>query len=155
MQATAEPSVFVEREIFIAARPETVWELLADARQMIRWMGLTAVLDPHPGGTYRVEVIPGHVASGEIVEIDAPRRLVHTWGWEQGDSVVPPGSSTVIWELVPREDGTLLRLTHRDLPSAAAAASHTHGWEHYLGRLTQLGAGADPGPDPWITGDRV
>jgi uncharacterized protein YndB with AHSA1/START domain len=28
-------------------------------------------------------VIPGSTAVGEFVEIDPPRRLVHTWGWEE------------------------------------------------------------------------
>ncbi len=143
----------VEREIVIASRPETVWEFLVDPRQVIRWMGQAATFDLRPGGHYRVEVIPGHVASGEFVEIDAPRRLVYTWGWEPGhDSAVPPGSTTVVFELLPRGEGTLLRFTHRDLPNAAAAASHAHGWEHYLERLTVIASGADPGPDPWISG---
>ena len=58
MDATAE-STTVVREIAIAARPETVWELLVDPDQAVRWMGMTASFDLRPGGTYRVEVIPG------------------------------------------------------------------------------------------------
>lgn len=150
MDATTE-SISVEREIAIAASPETVWELLVDPDLAIRWMGQVATLDVRPGGGYRVEVIPGHTASGEFVEVDRPRRLVHTWGWE-GESGVPPGSSTVEYELVPNGDGTLLRFTHRDLPSAEAAESHAHGWDHYLERLETAAAGGDPGPDPWISG---
>ena len=148
----AETNTLVEREIFIAAKPETVWQLLVDPRQMIRWMGLTAVLDPRPGGTYRVEVIPGRIASGQVVEIAAPRRLVHTWGWEQEGTSVPPGSTTVTFELLPHDDGTLVRFTHSDLPHAAAAASHAQGWQHYLERLSMLAGGSDPGADSWITG---
>jgi uncharacterized protein YndB with AHSA1/START domain len=150
VDATTE-RISVEREIAIAASPETVWELLVDPDLAIRWMGQVATLDVRPGGGYRVEVIPGHTASGEFVEVDRPRRLVHTWGWE-GESGVPPGSSTVEYELVPNGDGTLLRFTHRDLPSAEAAESHAHGWDHYLERLETAAAGGDPGPDPWISG---
>jgi uncharacterized protein YndB with AHSA1/START domain len=150
VDATTE-SISVEREIAIAASPETVWELLVDPDLAIRWMGQVATLDVRPGGGYRVEVIPGHTASGEFVEVDRPRRLVHTWGWE-GESGVPPGSSRVEYELVPNGDGTLLRFTHRDLPSAEAAESHAHGWDHYLERLETAAAGGDPGPDPWISG---
>jgi uncharacterized protein YndB with AHSA1/START domain len=150
VDATTE-SISVEREIAIAASPETVWELLVDPDLAIRWMGQVATLDVRPGGGYRVEVIPGHTASGEFVEVDRPRRLVHTWGWE-GESGVPPGSSTVEYELVPNGNGTLLRFTHRDLPSAEAAESHAHGWDHYLERLETAAAGGDPGPDPWISG---
>ncbi|HKD32338.1 MAG TPA: SRPBCC domain-containing protein [Gaiellaceae bacterium] len=150
MDATTE-SISVEREIAIAASPQTVWELLVDPESTMRWMGQSATFDLRSGGEYRVEVIPGHVASGEFVEIGPPRRLVHTFGWE-GETGVPPGSSIIEYELIPSGDGTLLRFTHRDLPNAEAAESHAHGWDHYLERLTAVGTGGDPGPDPWISG---
>jgi uncharacterized protein YndB with AHSA1/START domain len=152
MEQTTE-QVTIERELEIAASPETVWAFLVDPEKAVRWMGVSARLDPRPGGEYRVVVLPGHTASGEFVELDPPRRLVFTWGWEpEGDepNVVPPGSSTIEIELVPRGDRTLLRFTHRDLPTAASAESHGHGWDHYLGRLEAASAGRDPGPDPWL-----
>lgn len=152
MDAVAE-STTIERELVIAARPETIWELLTDPQQAIRWMGCTASFDLRRGGAYRVEVIPGNVAAGQFVEIDPPRRLVYTWGWESGKATsIPPGSSTVTFELEPRGEGTLLRFSHRDLPNVAAVASHTHGWEHYLERLAIVAAGGEAGPDPWTTG---
>ena len=152
MDATTE-TIVVERELEIDASPETVWELLTDEREATRWMGQAAEFDLRPGGVYRVAVIPGNTASGAFVEIDPPRRLVFTWGWEEGSSSsVPPGSSTVEFELAPSGDGTLLRFRHSGLPSAEAAASHGHGWDHYLARLAGAAAGGDPGVDPWTTG---
>jgi len=145
----------LERELTIEASPETVWEFLVDPVKATAWMGQSASFDPRPGGLYRVDVIPGHTALGEFVELDPPRRLVYTWGWEKGESgpnAVPPGSSTIEIELVPEGDGTRLRFVHRDLPDTEATASHGHGWDHYLARLTAAAAGSDPGPDPWISG---
>jgi uncharacterized protein YndB with AHSA1/START domain len=155
MEATTETTL-VEREIAIAARPETVWQFLVDPDKAVRWMGQAVSFDPRPGGLYRVEVIAGNTARGEFVELDPPRRLVHTWGWEPGENganAVPPGSTTVEIELVPDGDGTTLRFTHRGLPSAEAAQSHAHGWDHYLARLVIAAPGGDPGPDPWLTGE--
>ena len=51
MDATAE-STTVVREIAIAARPETVWELLVDPEQAVRWMGMTAPRRRHPTRTW-------------------------------------------------------------------------------------------------------
>jgi uncharacterized protein YndB with AHSA1/START domain len=146
----------VQRTIAIDASPETVWQFLIDPEKTTAWWGLTASFDPRPGGAYRIEVIPGHTASGEFVELDEPRRLVYTWGWEAGEdgpNPVPPGSSTVEIELASDGAGTVLNFTHRDLPSTEAADSHSKGWDHYLERLAVAAAGGDPGPDPWLSGE--
>ena len=50
--------------------------------------------------------------------------------------------------LIEQPDGTLLRLTHSGLPNAEQCARHAEGWAHYLGRLAEVAAGRDPGPDP-------
>jgi uncharacterized protein YndB with AHSA1/START domain len=153
---SATETTSLERVLAIDASPETVWEFLVDPDKLTRWMGLQASVDLRPGGSYRFEVIPGHTASGEFVELDPPRRLVYTWGWEPGEDgpgPVPPGSSTVEIELQPDGRGTQLRFTHRDLPNAEAAESHAHGWDHYLERLVIAAGGGDPGRDPWLSGE--
>ena len=153
MATRADETTRVDRELAIAASPETVWEFLVDPDKAIRWMGQTASFDARPGGEYVCVVIPGHTARGEFVEVDPPRRLVFTWGWEGEGNPVPPGSSTIEFELTPDGDGTLLRFSHYNLPSAETVASHAHGWDHYLGRLGTAAGGGDPGRDPWIDGD--
>jgi uncharacterized protein YndB with AHSA1/START domain len=150
--ASATESVAIERELVIAASPETVWEFLVDPAKSGSWMGQQSWSEPRVGGAYRVEVIPGHIASGEYLEVDAPRRLVHTWGWE-GDHPVGPGSTRVEYELTPEGDGTRLRFAHTGLPTEESKTSHTHGWDHYLGRLEIVAGGGDVGPDPWLSGE--
>jgi uncharacterized protein YndB with AHSA1/START domain len=151
MDATTE-ATSIERQLSIAANLETVWEFLVEPDKMTRWMGTSATLEAHVGGLYRCDVIPGRTALGEVIEVDAQRRLVFTWGWENNDGV-PPGSSTIEIELTPQGEGTSLRFVHRDLPSAEAAKSHTHGWAHFLPRLEIAAGGGDPGEDPWLTQD--
>ena len=133
MDATTE-TTSIEREIAIAASRETVWEFLVDPDKAILWMGERATFDLRAGGAWMVDVIPGHTASGAE------------------ENRVPPGSSTIEIELVPAGAGTTLRFTHRDLPGAETAASHAHGWDHYLERLAVAAAGGDAGRDPWLDG---
>lgn len=149
MASTTE-AIAVVREVVIAASAETIWPFLVDPAKLVGWMGLTASLDPRAGGRYRVEVLPGKVVLGEFVEVDPPRRLVHTWGWADGAGTVPPGSTTVTFDLIARGDGTLLRVTHAGLPQAEAASSHARGWDHYLPRLAALATDVDLAIDPWI-----
>jgi uncharacterized protein YndB with AHSA1/START domain len=149
MDAATDTTVY-ERTLAIDASQETVWEFLVDPEKLMRWKGINADLDAQPGGTFRCEVIPGHIARGEYVEIDKPNRLVFTWGWD-GSADVPPGSSTIVIELASDGEGTSLRFVHKDLPNAEAIASHAHGWDHYLPRLETAAGGGDPGADPWVT----
>jgi uncharacterized protein YndB with AHSA1/START domain len=149
MDAATDTTVY-ERTLAIDASPETVWDFLVDPEKLMRWKGINADLDTQPGGIFRCEVIPGHIARGEYVEIDKPNKLVFTWGWD-GSEDVPPGSSTIVIELASDGDGTSLRFVHQDLPNAEAIASHAHGWDHYLPRLETAAGGGDPGEDPWVT----
>ncbi len=142
--------VCVQREVYLAAGPDRVWVMLTDPEAATGWMGVSARIDPRPGGVYRVEVVPGEVVEGEVLVAERPTRLVHTWGWVGAGSAVPPGTTAVAYELVPLDGGTLLRLTHRELPSLRAAGSHSRGWAHYLERLTAVAAVGDAGPDPWV-----
>ena len=137
----------IVREMHIDAAPETVFEFFTDPAKYVRWKGKLARLDPRPGGRYEVDVTDEALARGEFVEVDPPRRVVFTWGWEGSDNV-PPGSSTVEIVLEPDGEGTLLRLTHRDLPSVEEREQHSMGWDHFLGRLVIAAGGGDPGPDP-------
>jgi uncharacterized protein YndB with AHSA1/START domain/DNA-binding transcriptional ArsR family regulator len=139
-----------EREVRIAARPDTIFPFLVDPAMMVRWMGVDVSLDPRPGGVYRVNINGRDVVSGHFVEVVPNSRVVFTWGWEGENVLVPPGASTVEITLSEDGDGTLLRLRHLNLP-AAERDSHLLGWDHFLSRLVAVSEGRDPGSDAWAT----
>jgi uncharacterized protein YndB with AHSA1/START domain len=130
----------IERVITIHAKPETVFRLLTDGGEYVRWKGENAQLDPRPGGAFRV-TFPNRtdVVAGQFVEVIPSRRVVFTWGWEN-NPLVPPGRSTVEIDLEPAGDSTRLRLVHRGLP-LEGLASHTEGWDFFLPRLTAVAEG--------------
>ena len=131
----------IERVIDIAASPETVFTLLTDPVEYVKWKGRLADLDPRPGGRFHV-TFKDTAVRGEYVEVVKDRRVVFTWGWE-GNEMVPPGSSTVEIDLEPTGSGTRLRLVHRGLPDGAVT-SHTEGWDYFLPRLVDVAAGREP-----------
>lgn len=137
----------VVREVRIRARPETIFPFFTDPARYVRWMGRLATLDARPGGTYRVTLNEQDIARGEFVEVVPYRRIVFTWGWEAPGNPVGPGSTTVVVDLIPDGDGTIVRLTHRGLPEGARPV-HQAGWSLYLERLAIAAQGGDPGPDP-------
>ena len=141
---TAEPLI---REIDIEATPETVFEFFVDPAKLIRWLAVEATLDPRPGGVCR-QVHTGagpehrqYYMEGEFLEVDAPKRVVFTWGFSNPDAVVRPGGSTVEVTLSPIDTGTRVRLVHRGLP-ADAVADHSGGWTTMLARLAEAARGA-------------
>jgi uncharacterized protein YndB with AHSA1/START domain len=141
----------VEREVLIEAEPETVFAFFTDPEKMARWLGVSATLDPRPGGVFRVNPAPDSAVEGNYVEVSPCTRVVFTWGYPHlpgfDESPLPPGSSTVEVELVPEGEATRVRLTH--LGPDRLAVFHRQGWANYLARLADAAAGRDPGPDPF------
>ena len=143
-----QEALIVRRETHVAAPPAAVFALLTDPEKILRWMGTEAQVEPQPGGLYLLNVTGARVARGSFREVVPVHRLAYSFGWD-GDEVVPPGSSLVEIDLLDQPPGTLLRFTHSGLPNAEQCAGHAEGWAHYLDRLVEVGAGRDPGPDPW------
>ena len=145
MAVESERVVEIERRI--DAPREVVFVYLTDPDKYTKWMGMTADLDPRPGGVYRVRMNSDLIAVGEYLAVEPPSRVVFTWGWE-GDEVVSPGSTRVEITLREDGDGTILRLRHTGFPTGQGAARHREGWNLYVERLSQAAPGGDPGPDP-------
>jgi uncharacterized protein YndB with AHSA1/START domain len=137
--------LMVRRETQIAAPPATVFAFLTDPEKILSWMGTEAKTELHPGGLYLVNV-RGRNARGSFREVVPVHRLAYSFGWD-GSAEVPPGSSLVEIDLIDRDGGTLLRMTHSGLPSAAQCEGHAKGWAHYHSRLAVAAEGRDPGVD--------
>jgi uncharacterized protein YndB with AHSA1/START domain len=138
------------QQLVINADAESVFQMFVDPAQFGLWMAEGATLDAKTGGVVRWTHPNGDSVSGQFVELDRPRRIVFTYGWECSEVEIPPGSTTVEIDIVAQEDGsTLLTLRHRGLEDRAADA-HQGGWRHYLDRLRRAAAGDDVGPDPWV-----
>jgi uncharacterized protein YndB with AHSA1/START domain len=123
----------------LAASPQRVWQAWTDPALLGRWfrpdpeLDLTVSADVRVGGAFTV-AIGSHVAVGEYLEVDPPRRLAFTWRWRDLDS--PAG--LVVVELAPSGEGTALVLTHSGLLDQTDADNHAQGWEGLLSRLPDV-----------------
>jgi uncharacterized protein YndB with AHSA1/START domain len=124
-------------ELTIAAPAAVVWELLTTAEGLKRWVGPEATAVPEPGGELRWVHPDGATVVGRFVELVPHRRVVFTYGWEDGRMGVPPESTTVEIELTERDGVTTVRLEHHGLPPAVVD-DHERGWEYFLGVLRDV-----------------
>lgn len=145
----------LERSLNIQAPPETVFAFFQDSARWAKWWGAGSTIDPKPGGDVYIKH-PGSVESGgKVLEIDAPRRIVFTYGFMSGDPI-PPGSSRVTIELTEQRGGTHLVLTH-DVPSENVRDDHVQGWRFQLSLFAnvvadEVNANATRYVDLWFQG---
>jgi uncharacterized protein YndB with AHSA1/START domain len=121
----------LERTVLIRAQRETVFRYFTETERFAAWWGAGSTIDARPGGPLLIRHANGVLASGEVVEVAPPERIVFTYGYEDPARPVRPGGSRVVVTLQERTDGTLLHLRH-ELPSAAARDQHVQGWRYQL-----------------------
>jgi len=137
-----------ETSIDIDAPPDVVWEHLVTVDGLSAWMGERVDVEPTAGGRFAMHV-HGSEIRGRFVEVDAPRRLVLTWG-VLGSADHPPGSSAVEFQLAQLDCGTRVTLKHTGLPTRSTAL-HAAGWAYFLPRLAAVASGVRPEDVDWNT----
>lgn len=124
--ASVEIKAPLERTFRAISSPEIAkWWGAPDLYRVTEWTGELKV-----GGQWRSTGVdrdgkPFEVG-GEFLEIEPPRKVVHTWKpkWIDG----PP--TTVTYMLDPIDGGTRVTIKHEGFGAASdACRSHTEGWE--------------------------
>lgn len=121
----AELTETLDRVVEICAPRETVFRFFTDSERFARWWGEGSRIDARPGGALTIRYPNGQTASGQVLEVDQPRRIVFTY--------VMPGevSSDVTITLEEVKAGTLLRLRHA-FSSAKIRDQFVQGWRYQL-----------------------
>ena len=122
--------------------PERVWRALTERAELSRWHPTPFELEPVAGGSvsFVSEEAGVEMPDGEVTEYDPPQVLAHTWGEDE-----------LRWELLPREDGCLLVLTHT-FDDRFKAARDAAGWHQCL---DALGSALDGTTAPQEDGGRL
>jgi len=124
-------------EIYIKTTPERLWEALTDPAIRAKYnFGSGAYSDWTPGARIelRAEKADGLVGEGEVLEVDPPRRLVHTMIANFSDEARAEGTSRVTYEIEPVGDSCRLLLIHDQMRDGANEQLYG-GWPMILSGL--------------------
>jgi uncharacterized protein YndB with AHSA1/START domain len=120
-------------EVYIRTTPDKVWHALTDGAMTKQYYFGTAIAsDWKPGSPYQMLTEDGfNMVSGEVLEIDAPRKLVLTFQPHWDEEAEKAGYTTqVTYEIEPLgPDMVKLTTTHEGLdPSLKITAGFRDGW---------------------------
>lgn len=127
----------------VAAGPQRVFKALTGF-EVIAWWIRPGIFNTSEwagevrvGGPWRAAGTGGgkpYALEGTFLEIDSPRRLVHTW-----KAVGAPGEPTrVIYRLDPVVGGTRITLHHVGFASSAVCTNTCLGWEASFEQLASF-----------------
>lgn len=122
--------------IYIEAPIEKVWAALTEGEHTRLYWSRFVQSDWRPGS--RVEFLRADKSrlshDGEVIEIDAPRRLVMTFDVTPEGMREPP--SRVTYELSEADGATRLAVTHEGFPpDSAVLKAVANGWPAILSSL--------------------
>jgi uncharacterized protein YndB with AHSA1/START domain len=120
----------LDRTVVIQARPQTVFSFFTDSERWASWWGKGSTIDPRTGGRMFIRHPNGIEASGEVVDVMPPERIVFTYGFASGNPI-PPGSSRVTIRLEPAGLATRLHLSH-EFAEETVRDEHVQGWRYQL-----------------------
>jgi len=126
-------------EIEIATTPERLWQALTDPEQTRKYFhGALSRSDWTVGSRWTSESEEGEVyLDGEILEIDPPRRLVHTFRVVHEPTAAAEAPSKVEWQITQVGDKCRLTMVHTGRGPATREYT-SGGWETILGGLKEL-----------------
>jgi uncharacterized protein YndB with AHSA1/START domain len=129
MTMTALPH-HLNRTVVIEASPQLVFSFFTESDKWAAWWGSGSTIEPTTGGRMFIRHPNGIEASGEVLEVVPPERIVFTYGFASGEPM-PPGSSRVTIRLEPIALGTRLHLFH-EFAEPKARDEHVQGWRYQL-----------------------
>jgi uncharacterized protein YndB with AHSA1/START domain len=137
---TAERSSFVY-VTYIRTTPEKLWSALTK-QDFIRqyWFDMSIQCAWEKGSPWKMSFPDGRLAdTGEILEIDAPRRMVIKWQHEWKPELKAEGPSLCTIELEPQGDAVKLSITHEmERPEAKLITAVSGGWPRIVSNLKSL-----------------
>jgi uncharacterized protein YndB with AHSA1/START domain len=129
--------------VFVRATPEQLWDAITKPEFTSKYF-YGSVIDStyEPGAPYigwSTDRSQQYV-DGEVIEADAPRKLVTTWRATYDPDLAAEPASRVTWEIEPSGEGvTKLTVVHDELEASPKTAENVAGgWSFVLSGLKTL-----------------
>jgi uncharacterized protein YndB with AHSA1/START domain len=126
---------------YIRTTPEILWDHLTKPEfTRLYWQGVSAESDWKAGASWQLRFEDGRIAdTGEVVEVDRPRRLVVKWRNEFMPELTAEGYSRARFELEPIGEMVKLTITHEiDRTGSKFIQAVSNGWPIVLASLKSL-----------------
>jgi uncharacterized protein YndB with AHSA1/START domain len=144
----------IEREIFVEASPEVVFEVITQPEHLREWWPDEVTLEAVPGAEGEL-VFNRRDGDGAfhvpltVLELDPPRLFSFRWGYEAGETPAVGNSYLVTFDLEPSATGTTVRMTETGFRERGWEIAkleetyndHVEGWDMFIPRLGRYGAG--------------
>ncbi|MGO8792800.1 MAG: SRPBCC family protein [Terriglobia bacterium] len=127
--------------IYIRTTPEKLWDALTQPEfTRAYWSGCWHDTSWEQGSSWKLTIPDGRVGdSGQVVEIDKPKRFVLTWQNQFLPEMRAEGYSRCLFELEPKGDMVKLTITHEiDKPQSKLIEGVAGGWPIILSSLKSL-----------------
>lgn len=129
-------------EVYIRTTPDKIWQALTDGKTSKQYFyGGTLKSDWKVGSSMDLvdDEAGTTMLANKILEIDPPRKLVHTFSAQHEDQVKKDRPSRVTWLIEPMGDVVKLTVTHDNFDGETATyKSVRSGWGPVLSGLKTI-----------------
>ena len=126
---------------YIKTTPEELWAALTTSEFIKKyWFGMNFETDWKVGSPWKLIFPDGRIAdTGEIVEIDRPRRIVLKWRNEFRPELTAEGYARCLIELEPQDGAVKLTISHAiERANSKLIEAVSGGWPRILSNLKSL-----------------
>lgn len=136
----ATNTIVVERKLHHPA--EKVWRALTQGHLIEEWL-MSNDFQAVVGHKFNLKTTPMPQWNGildcEVLEVEPNKRLVYTWN-SSGEEAATGLKTTVSWDLLPDDNGVLLRMEHTGFrpDQQRNFQGAQYGWQKNIGSMEEV-----------------